>query len=119
MTTPSINGTSVPASLQRAKGYTFQPQPIAATRGDGLPVRAGAQKITWKFDHMTATEWAWWKTTILAGARQAAITCELWDDDMSAQSFTAAILHKPTYESYRGGIYYGVTVEITNLLPIV
>ena len=119
MSAPSIDSTAVPASLQRAKGYTFHPQPVAATNGTGLPVRAGMQKIVWEFGHMTPTEWSWWATTILAGARQKAITAELWDDDWDAVSFTAGILHKPTYESRRGGLYYGVTVEITNLLPIV
>ena len=119
MATPSIDSTALPTSLQRAKGYTFHPQPIAATRGDGLPVRAGMQKITWEFSYMTPTEWDWWADTILGGARQKAITCELWDDDWTETSFTEAILHKPTYESRRGGLYYGVKVEITNLLPIV
>lgn len=120
MATPSINSQAMPTSLIRAKGYTFHPQPVAATRGDGLPIRAGMQQIVWVFDHMTPTEWDWWATTLLSGARQATISAaELWDDDMAEQTFTAGILHKPVAEKYRGGLYWNVTVTITNLLPIV
>lgn len=120
MAAPSINGNAVPSSMSSRGAYKFERQSTERKTGEGDVIKAGPQRVTWVFRWMTQTELDFWITTLLSGGDSAAITtAELWDDTWTAQTFTSGYLYRPTWEEYRGGLYWGVTVVMDHLLPIV
>jgi hypothetical protein len=117
MAAPSINGIAVPASMRTVGPYTFFPQE-ETRNGAGLAIAAGMQRAEWSLGDITTADLTWWRTTILGGARSATITAELWDQYGIEFAVTSAVLHRPRVESLRGGLFRGVVIEFTNILPI-
>jgi len=100
--------------------YRFHHQEIGTVNGNGDAVLAGAQSVVWQFRHMDASEFAWWTTTLLGGAASLTLTsAELWDHTVTEQTFTDGVVYLPTYEAYRGGRFWNVTVQMRHLLPLV
>ena len=119
MAAPSINTVAVPTTMSTRGQYRFQRQRAGGITGAGVAVAAGPQMVQWTWSYMTAAEMAWWRTTIMSGALSLTLTAaELKDDLIADQTFTSGVLLRPTYESYSGGLFRGVAVTISHLLPI-
>lgn len=119
MAVPSINTVAVPTSMATRGQYLFSRQRVGGVNGSGVAQAAGPQSVMWVFGHMTPTELAWWRTTIMSGALSLTLTsAELKDDLMADQTFTSGQLFRPVYESYSAGLFRNVTIEIQHLLPI-
>lgn len=120
MAAPSLNSTAIPSTMANRGVYVFYPPAVGTVNGEAVPVLAGPQRVEWQFRYMTPTEYAWWTTTLLGGAVSLALTgAELWDHTMTAKTFTSGNVHFPRHNGYRGGLFWGVTVHITDLLPYV
>lgn len=118
MAAPSIDGTAVPESMATRGPYTFHPQE-RFTNGAGQVITAGQQRIEWSLGTLTQADLDWWRTTILAGAESKTITAELWDHLGDVITITSAVLRAPRPVRKAGGLYHEITVEITNILPLV
>lgn len=117
MAAPSVDTVAVPATMANIGPYTFYPQE-ETRNGAGQAIAAGMQRIEWRLGDITAADLTWWRTTILGGAKSKTIAAELWDHYGIEFGITSAVLHRPRVESQRGGLFRGVVIEITNVLPI-
>lgn len=120
MSTPSLNGTNILASIgDRTKGYTFDPGEQRVNGAGGLTV-VGRQVVTWRWASWTQAEWDWWVTTLMGDADSLTLTAaELWDEDWNEQTFTNGYVYKPVSPKHSAGRFWDVEVTITNLLPLV
>jgi len=101
--------------------YLFLPPEPGTKNGQGVVIPAGPQLLTWTFRWLTPAEYLFWHTTLLGGALSVELTAaELWDHKMVETVFTSGNVHLPRPSGgYRGGLFWGVTVHITDLLPYV
>ena len=115
--TMSIGGNSMPASIDGySEGYVFNPFPKTVTDGNGFPVSIGYPEITWTFERLTSTEYAWWATTICDGEAYQEFTVASLRDNLDVQkSFTHCVVFYPTFEKREYGAYFNVTVKITQI----
>ena len=75
--------------------------------------------MQWVFQALTQEEYAYFYTTLLAGALSVTLTAaELKDNFKVDRTFTEGQLYRPIYTVYKAGLYWGVTVEIRHLLPL-
>lgn len=115
----SINTIAVPTSMSGRGVYKFSRQRAGTVNGSGVAQAAGPQMVQWQWSFLTSTEMAYWRTTILAGALSVTLTAaELKDDLVVDQTFTSGQLYRPTFESYSAGLFRGVVLTISHLLPI-
>ena len=115
MTVPSIDSVDVPESMRNRGIYQFARQAMREN-GEGVGRAVGPQQVTWQFPYMDQTEFDWWVAR-LGGDTTAEVPCVLWDDENTLQSFTSAILYRPTYQSFTSAMYRGVTVVLRYLVP--
>jgi len=115
-----MNGTPVPTSMSTRGKYRFTPQRIGNTNGAGVAQKSGSQSVEWVFSYLNSTEMAFFTTTLLAGALSVTLTAaELKDDLFADQTFTSAVLYKPTYDVYQAGLFRNCTVQLKHLLPLI
>lgn len=112
-----INSTALPAPMdERGDVYLFQPPPTVARNGAGLAVTAGVSRLTWRWASMSAADFAWWTTTLLGGAASVEFTqAKFMNHLQTLTTYTHCIVHRPTFETVRNGLYINVTVEIEQI----
>jgi hypothetical protein len=114
-----INGTAFYSeSLEQRARHTYNPGRIVYN-GQGVQVTGGLPSITLSFGWMNATEWTWWVTTILGGARSKLCSTgntKLYDDDLILTTYSSCVVHKPTFQRYENGLRRDVEVRITALV---
>ena len=114
-----LNGNTVLSSFGTRGQYFFQRQRAGNINGNGLAQAAGPQMVQWTFSHLTPTELAWFYTTVCGGALSVTLSsATLLSDLMVETAFTDGIVYRPTWTSYTGGLYRGVSVRIEHLLPL-
>lgn len=112
----SINGVTIPATIDNHGSYKYTPAEIVGKNGLGELVVAGFASITWTFPYMTFSDFDWWRVTLLTNLRYRRFTAaQLWDDGRTLTSFTNCIVNRPTYEKISSGAYTNVTVLIEQL----
>lgn len=114
-------GQTMPVSMStRAANYIFMPSEIIGTNGEGedLESAAGASVI-WQWAHLSAAEWDYLYTTVLAGAASirsvVAGNTVLYNNQRAEQTFNQAVVHRPQYKVLSGTDYQEVTILIDNL----
>lgn len=114
-------GQNMPLSMSaRAANYIYTPSEIIATNGEGDDLEsAQGASVLWQWAHLSATEWDYLYTTVLAGApsvRSAAIgNTVVYNNQRQEQTFNNAVVHRPQYRVLSGTDYQEVTLLIDNL----
>jgi len=111
-----IDGTTIPSTFNNRGRYAWKDAPIVARNGRGEAVTAGGASVTWTFDMLNATEFAWWYTTVLAGA--ASKLCSnnrLWNALGTETAYSSAIVLRPEWERVQAGAYWNVTIKIEQI----
>ena len=118
MSTPSVNGVNVPATMANRGKFTFFRQPTILS-ASGKDFAGGPQRCEWVFPYLEQSDWNWWVSLLSGQLSYTVGTCELWDDSMNAVTFTSGELHRI---KCRGGhflgLYHDVLVMIDWLMPI-
>lgn len=111
-----LDGVAVPASLVSRGLYKFNAPQIVAYNGQGKAVAAGSPTVDWTFPYMTATEFAYFETTLLAGANSKILaTNRLWNRLMTETAYSSVVLERPEFEGYNGNVYRNVKIKITQV----
>jgi hypothetical protein len=119
MTTPSINGVSVPASMAGRGNYTFKPQESNVAASGDVYAR-GNQSAEWVFPYMTQTELDWWYTQLAGGLSLTLTSTELWQKRMIEQTFTGGKLLEPVCRGgYHLTLFHDVLIPFDSLMPLV
>lgn len=113
-----IDGNTIPDPMASRGRYVPADPPILATNGRNEPVTGGYPSVTWSWDWIDGTDYDFWATTVLGGARSAVLTgtTQLYDTARDLVTYASATVIKPTFERIENGIYYNVTVEIKDLI---
>ena len=112
-----IQSVSIPLPMaERGSTYLFEPRQTIGRNGAGAAVTLPYARLTWKWQTMSAADFAFWYTTAAAGAASRVITqAKLYNHLQTLQTFTAGIVYAPTYETMKNGEYINVTVTIESL----
>ena len=103
-----INNIAIPSPMDELGTYHYDPGAIVGKNGRGTAIAAPFATLTWAWEHMSLTEYTYWRTTLLAGAASAAFTANtlLYDDLRVLRTVTQCIVYRPTYERTAAGGYY-------------
>jgi hypothetical protein len=113
-----LNGVAVPASMASRGIYKFNAPAIIGYNGQGDLVTAGYATVDWTFSTLTATEFAYWETTLLAGAASKRLTNNrLWNRLMAETAYSELVLERPEFENYNGNRYRNVAIRMTQVIP--
>lgn len=115
--TISILGHVPPASILNRGRYVYKPWEEMRVSGAGVSVVSGLAKLTWSFNSLSAADYAWWVTTVLAGNPSRSGVATLWDDLNAEHSFSSVTVRYPAYEEMRGNRYWSVAVNIDTMIP--
>lgn len=111
-----VNSVAVPTSMVNRGRYLFTPPPVVATNGLGDAVTAGASSIEWTWPVVTATEFAYWWTTLGAGAGSARHGNNRFRDVTGTETaYSVCVVERPTWEHFTGDSYRNFTVRITQI----
>lgn len=114
---------TMPTALAERGKYQFPPV-VLRYNGQGLPVTAARQRATWTWPTVSASDYAWIVTTLLAGGAARRFTSvgggnvtKIWNNLQNAEvQANSLIVHAPTYESYTGAYYANVQIILSNIL---
>lgn len=110
-----IDNKNLPAPMDAGGTYRFEYEKLGRS-GMGLDIDAATATVTWQWPMMTLADFTWWNTTLLGGQRSAQFSqAKLFNQLQVLTTFTACVVHRPTYQEIRSGAYYDVAVEITNI----
>ena len=113
-----INGVAVPASIVSRGIYKYNAPAIIGYNGQGDLITAGYAVVEWTFSTMTATEFAYWETTLLTGLPSKRMTNNrLWDRLMAETPYSELVLERPEFENYNGNRYRNVAIRMTQVIP--
>jgi hypothetical protein len=114
--TIQVNGVAVPTSMVNRGEYIFSPPPVVRVNGQGDAVTAGLESLEWTWAYVTPTEFAYWYTTLGAGAGSARCSSNrLWDETGTETAFSSCVVMRPTWEAFTGNIYKGFKVKIEQI----
>lgn len=114
-----LNNVTIPDSIANRGKYHWEPPEILGENGAGTAVVAPYAEVTWKFPYMTASDYAWWVTTLLGGA--ASLACESNTqlvNHLQAATNCTCIVYRPSYESIQNGLYMNVEVRIKRIVAV-
>jgi hypothetical protein len=113
-----INSITIPTSFDTKGVYVAKPPEIVGVDGEGIPIQAGYSSVTWTFDLLSATDYAWWVTTLLAGAPGARFTtAQLYNHLNTLTTYTNIVVKRPTFGGVvHSTLYQDVVVEISQLI---
>lgn len=116
----TIDGNTVPSSMSDRGDFSFPRAEQIAVNGQGVGIASPVRAIEWKFAYMTATELAFWTTTVLGGAASKFCdgTLQIKDPQAggSTVTFTSCVVDEPDVGYVRGGLYRDVAVTVRNVL---
>lgn len=112
-----IGGNAVPVSMvNRGVEYRFEPARAVRKNGLGVPVTAGAARLTWTWAYMEQEEFDWWHQTACGGAAgkewSGSGTTRLRNERNVETAFNHCVVQRPTYRTTTGSVYQDVTVVI-------
>jgi len=111
----SIGGNAFTQELETCT-YIFKRFSSIETNGLGEVVSGGYPEVTLTYDELSATNFAWWASTICANlASKTHTSATLYTDQGATASYTNAVVHYPTYDGIRGAWYQNVVIRITQL----
>ena len=116
-----LNGHTMPTSMSaRAANYIYNQAEIIATNGEGDDIEsAQGASVLWQWAHLSAAEWDYLHTTVLAGTPsvRSAVTGNtvVYDNQRTEKAFNHAVVHRPQYKVLSGTDYQEVTILIDNL----
>ena len=120
-----INSSSPPAGCEPGgRQYRYILPPATGTDGNGNPVGAvGTPEVELHFARLSAAGWAYYVAFVDENPGVALTSLETWNPYASNgagayETYTTAIMHRPTYEETTwGGDYLGVSIRFTGLEP--
>lgn len=108
-----INNIAIQSPMDEDGEYAFDPGEVLGDNGRGASITAPYATLTWRFEFLTPAQMAWWCTTLLGGAASAEFTqCKLFNHLGALTTYSHCLVRRPTYERFRDGLLYGVTVVI-------
>lgn len=111
-----LDGVAVPASMVSRGVYKFNAPQIVAYNGRGEAVAAGLPTVDWTFRFMLPAEFAYFETTLLAGANSKILTNNrLWNRLMTETAYSSVVLERPEFDGYNGWRYQNVSIKITQV----
>lgn len=104
----------------RASVYQFSPGEIIAQNGDGEDIMsAEGASVVWQWAQLSADEWDYLYTSVLGGNPSAKSTSEnnttVYNNARAEQSYSNAVVHRPSYETLSGNTYFNVGILINQL----
>lgn len=116
MAAPSINGTPILASLAYRGTYKADRFGTRRESGEGTVLTDEFVNVQWQFWSMSRTEFLWWNNTLMGGAAfLQIISAELWDDENTAQTYTAGTVYPIIPFKYESGRYWASSTKIEGL----
>lgn len=114
---------TMPTTLSLRGKYQFV-TPVLRHNGLGVPVVAARRQATWTWQIVSASDFAWLATTLLAGGAGRRFTSvggdnttRIWNNLQNAEvQANNVIVHEPTYENYTGAYYANVQIILSNIL---
>jgi hypothetical protein len=113
--TISINGSAIPVSIRDIGSYVWVAFSEERQNGLGETVTAGLPSVTWTFPILYPVDFAWWATTLLAGAFYLKADAVLPNDLDTEISYSQVIVRRPTYSGRQNGLYQNVVVKIDTM----
>lgn len=111
-----INSTAIPSPMDERGAYKFEPPAEVARNGQGLSVTAGASRVIWRWPYLSASDMAWWVTTLLSGAASAAFTqAKFFNHAQTLTTYTYCIVYRPQYDRIENGLFMDVSLEIGSI----
>lgn len=118
-----INATTPPAGAAPiGRGYLFTYPAARGRAGDGTQVGAvGKPRLELSWEVLTEAGWNYYAAFTGDALSTTLTSVQLWNPWKAAgagwETWTGgARLHRPTYEAYSGGLFYGVRVVISDLV---
>lgn len=114
---------TMPTTLSLRGKYQFT-TPVLRHNGLGVPVVAARHQATWTWPTVSASDFAWIATTLLAsgmGRRFTSVgggnTTLIWNYLQNTEvQANQLVIYRPTYESYTGAYYANVQIILSNIL---
>lgn len=118
-----INATDPPDGAKPVgNGYNFTYPESKGRSGSGAPVAAvGKPRLDLSFNVLTEAGWNYYAAFTDDDLSATLTSVQLWNPWKSGgagwETWTGgAIIHRPTYDAYSGGLFMGVRVAITDLV---
>lgn len=113
-----LNGVAVPSDFLNKGIWTPPAYATSVVNGQGDVVVGGYMTATWEFRILTASQFAYFETTLLAGAASARLTNNrLWNRLMAETAYSSLVLLRPQIGNYNGNRYKDVTITFTQITP--
>lgn len=110
-----IGGNAATDSLEQCS-YVFTRFPASEINGLGEAINAGYPEIVITYANLSATDFAWWASTICTNLPSKTHTsATLYNDQGATGAYTNLVVHYPTYSGIRGQWYQNVVVRITQI----
>ncbi len=112
-----INSITIPTTFDTRGVYVAKPPEIVGVDGNGVPIAAGYASVMWTFELLSATDYAWWVTTLLGGVAGARFTtAQIYNHLNTLTTYTNIVVKRPTFGGViHSALYSDVVVEITQL----
>jgi hypothetical protein len=115
---PQIAGVNVPATMLGSGSYMYEPAPIIGRNGRGEAIVGPYASLSWRWNALSKTNYAWLVTTILQGAPSRTVTTgtTLYNHLMTLTEIASCVVLRPTYETFRNGLYINVELTIDRIV---
>lgn len=111
-----IDGNAVPASIVGTGNFKPNGPEAIGKRGDGLPLFTPYESAIWTFAILDETEFAYFATTVLAGASAKVCTNTRLGNTLKVETlYNSCIVGPITFERFQNGTYINVTVPFTQM----
>jgi len=117
----TIDGHVVPDSIAVKPGYSFPESEILREAGNGVSIRKPYRRLEWTFNVLTATELAWWRTTVLVNSKSKVCVGTLKLNDPTAGgaevTFSSCVIDAPDQAVIPVGNHYReIKIVIRNII---
>lgn len=120
---PGAAAVRTMATALSERGVYRLETPVLRFNGQGLPVTAARRRATWTWTTISASEYEWLVTTLLAGDEARRFTSvgggnvtKIWNNKSAEVQANSLIVHVPTYEGKTGARYSNVQIVFSNIL---
>ena len=103
------------AMASRGALYSFSPPQIVGVNGAGEAVMAGGGSLTWGWTYISDAEAVYLFTTVLGGEASQKGGITVYNHLKTLTAYTSATIFRPTYETFRNGVYMNVVLRIEGI----
>lgn len=110
-----LGGVTIPDTIDNHGRYKFE-QPVLRVNANNEAVRSIYANLLWTFEFMEMSDYTWICSTLLSDAASLTVSSAQLKDDLGVlQTYTNAVVMRPTYEYAAGGLVNSVTWEIKRI----